>query len=306
MKLNTLIVALFVAGVIWVCLPRLSQGQTAGITVIATMYTCDNHPRNPMYPCGPLRWGGNRNSAGMACPVSWRNRKMEVPGYGVLRCDDTGAYDTWNGLPHIDIRVSSYEQAAAFGFRRMVIYPTGASTAAAPAPTARAVVPAAPAAPVVPVAPVAAVVAPAAPAAPVAAVAAPVTPAAPVAAIAVPSMGVASADAAIGLAKTLAPAGDASTAQARSLTLNNARIHFAQIVEGVAFPADQPLWIVTMWVPAEHVPAGTVSRPDANAPVAARFFVFNPWDGTLLSESYVSAGVIETMGWLQSEPLHLP
>lgn len=99
--------------------PASTQTQT--ILVIATNYTCENHPLNPMYPCGPLRWGGDIWSAGMACPVQWKDRWFRVPGYGTLRCDDTGAYDYWDGLPHIDIRVATYDGAMRFGVQRMEI-----------------------------------------------------------------------------------------------------------------------------------------------------------------------------------------
>jgi hypothetical protein len=94
-----------------------------------------------MYPCGVLRWGGNIHSAGLACPAEWRNRLIEVPGYGVRRCDDTPARGYINGLPHVDLRVSSFAEARRIGIQRMTIYAAdgrveGIAEAPAPSPTA--------------------------------------------------------------------------------------------------------------------------------------------------------------------------
>jgi len=40
----------------------------------------------------------------------------------LLACDDSGRYDSLYGLPHLDIRVGSYDEAIAFGIREMVVY----------------------------------------------------------------------------------------------------------------------------------------------------------------------------------------
>lgn len=138
MKLNIPFAALMVAALLWLGVSQLSQSEAAapeGIVVHATSYTCDAHPRNPMHPCGPLRWGGDVYSPGMACPVSWRNRYFEVPGYGTLRCDDTPR-DGWiNGLAHIDIRLPTYAAARRFGVQRITIYPVDSPTSRATLPT---------------------------------------------------------------------------------------------------------------------------------------------------------------------------
>lgn len=103
-------------------LTALTWDRRVPYEVFASSYTCEPSSRNPMHPCGPLRWGGDVNAPGMACPVAWRDRIMEVPGFGRLRCDDTPAQDYLYGLPHIDIRVSTVNQALQIGVQRMVIY----------------------------------------------------------------------------------------------------------------------------------------------------------------------------------------
>lgn len=133
MKMNIVVAALALALAALVAMPQASSSAGEAYTVMATAYTCDPHPSNP-FRCGVLRWGGDLNAPGMACPVTWKNRYMEVPGYGVRRCDDTGAYDYLRGLPHIDIRVATYEEARAFGVRRMTIYAAGGASAT-PVPT---------------------------------------------------------------------------------------------------------------------------------------------------------------------------
>lgn len=92
------------------------------VEVIATSYTCQDHPSNAMFPCNTTRWGADPLTEGMACPVLWARMGFFVPGRGVLTCDDSGRYDSLYGLPHLDIRVGSYDEAVAFGIRRMVIY----------------------------------------------------------------------------------------------------------------------------------------------------------------------------------------
>ncbi len=137
MKLNMVLVALFVTllGGLWSASAPATHAEEGdgGIRVSATAYTCDVHPRNPMSGCSRLRWGGNINNPGMACPVEWRNREFVVAGYGTLRCDDTGRYDIWDGLPHIDIRMSTWEETRAWGVRTITIYPAEAQATVAAA-----------------------------------------------------------------------------------------------------------------------------------------------------------------------------
>lgn len=130
MKRNNLI--LFGMAITMLALTALTWTKPTAYQVLATSYTCETTPRNPMHPCGPLRWGGNVNSPGMACPVEWRDRIMEVPGFGPLRCDDTPAQDYLHGLPHIDIRVPTVDQALQIGVQRMIVY---AADIVPPAPT---------------------------------------------------------------------------------------------------------------------------------------------------------------------------
>lgn len=130
MKRNILILFCVVMTVLG--LTGLTWNRGVAYQVFASSYTCEPTPRNPMYPCGPLRWGGNVNTPGLACPVAWRDRIMDVPGFGRLRCDDTPAQDYLYGLPHIDIRVSTVNQALQIGVQRMVIY---SADSAQPVPT---------------------------------------------------------------------------------------------------------------------------------------------------------------------------
>lgn len=132
MKRNILI--LFCVMMTTLALTALTWDTRTSYEVFASSYTCEPSPHNPMHPCGPLRWGGNVNAPGMACPVAWRDRIMEVPGFGRLRCDDTPAQDYLHGLPHIDIRVSTVHQALQIGVQRMVIYSVGSTVKPAPTP----------------------------------------------------------------------------------------------------------------------------------------------------------------------------
>jgi hypothetical protein len=313
MKLKITLIAIVCAASVWLLRPQQSEGQQTSYEVMATMYTCEAHPRNPMHPCGQPRWGGSIHSPGMACPPEWRNRLMVVPGYGTRRCDDTAARPTLRGLPHIDIRVPSYNQAINFGVRRMTIYPAGQTASAAPAPTQRPAptatrVPVATPVPVVtqappvvqPVAPPEEVIAVAADGAGVAvaaqeevvvAAAAPVSPAAVSVVLPAPQS-------AISTAHARAPYGDAQTALARLVRAETAQARFGGVVSWLNLPPTHPVWVVTLWVPPQQVPEGTVAMPDASAEVAARFFAFNALTGELLVDTFVTPGVVETMGWL--------
>ncbi len=129
--LNTLLLVLFLAlvrmGWAGFDLPRVRQlpPPAPAIRVSATAYTCDVHPLNPMNAPGMCRVlaNGSRDvfSRGMACPRGWMGRAFDVPEHGVLVCDDSGAYDRWNGLDHIDIRMTTYEAAREWGTRTIEI-----------------------------------------------------------------------------------------------------------------------------------------------------------------------------------------
>lgn len=92
------------------------------IPTTATAYTCQDHPANRMFPCGTTRWGADPTTEGMACPPEWARMALFVPGRGVLTCDDTPRHSTLYGLPHIDIRARSYDEAIAWGIKEIVIY----------------------------------------------------------------------------------------------------------------------------------------------------------------------------------------
>jgi hypothetical protein len=203
----------------------------------------------------------------MACPVAWRNRYMEVPGYGILRCDDTGRYDHWNGLPHIDIRVSSYAQAARYGVRRITIY-----SASAPARGQSAAAPAAPG---------------------------------DAASSASAPTATTTQEGALALARTVAPKGDANTAMVRLLRADTARQHFPALLNDLNLAPTTPLWVVTIWTPPTTIPAGAVAEPDADAGIAARYLVFRPESSEPLVDKYVSMDVLERMGWLASDSIEL-
>ena len=92
------------------------------VIVTATAYTCENHPDNRMYPCNTTRWGYDPLQPGAACPTTWAHTAIYVPKRGVMTCDDSGAYDTLYGLPHVDIRMGSHEEAVQWGIREIVVY----------------------------------------------------------------------------------------------------------------------------------------------------------------------------------------
>jgi hypothetical protein len=92
------------------------------VTVTATFYTCQNVAANPMFPCALTRDGTNPALPGMACPLSWLGRVYQVPEFGALRCDDTGAHDYLRGLPHVDIRVPTYAAAVRGGIGEREIW----------------------------------------------------------------------------------------------------------------------------------------------------------------------------------------
>lgn len=89
------------------------------VTAFVTAYSCEAHPNNPMGGlCGAPRWGqpGDQWSPGLACPVEWQGYTVRVRGY-VYRCDDTPRNSYIEGMPHLDERVSSYDEAIGLGIR---------------------------------------------------------------------------------------------------------------------------------------------------------------------------------------------
>ncbi|HBY97492.1 MAG TPA: hypothetical protein DEP84_26720 [Chloroflexi bacterium] len=249
MKSKTMIIALCSAAMAWAGMPKRSFGESQIYEVIVTAYTCEENSNNPMHPCGPLRWGGDRYGPGMACPVEWRDRAMDVPGYGIRRCDDTPRDGYLDGLPHIDLRVPTVAEAKRIGVRRMIIQPANG----------------------------------------------------------LPSENSGSANAlatqadAISLAHTMVADGDVNTAMARLLRTARAREYFPTLLTAVDLPAEHPVWVVTLWVPANEIPEGAVAQPDASAEIAARCFLFDAQSGALVTDAFVSKDVLETLGWLSQD-----
>lgn len=279
MRFVSVISMLCLAAVLWVMVPTNTQGQGEGILVTATAYTCDNHPNNPMYPCGPLRWGGDKWGPGMACPVSWKNQYYVVPGFGTLRCDDTGAYDYYYGRPHIDIRVSTYEYAYAFGVQRMTIYPANGSSSSSSSGSASSAQ---------------SVAAPTQTATPVPPTATPIPPTPTPAPLDDSQM-------ALARAQEIAPFGDSDTAIVRLVTLRTINKHLPFLSEELDVALDQLVWIVTLWQPESKIPDEAKALPDSNEPVAAQLFVLNPKNGDVLAQPYVTYDVLFTLGWLPSD-----
>lgn len=83
--------------------------------VTVTGYSCQRGYATTT--CKHTRWGGDVYGWGAACPESWRGRVLVIEGADVppLVCDDTAAYETWNGLPLIDIRFPTTADADAWG-----------------------------------------------------------------------------------------------------------------------------------------------------------------------------------------------
>ena len=122
MHWKILLAALAFAAIVLGSLPRNSSGAPEGYTVVMTAYTCEAHPNNPMYPCGPLRWGGNIYARGIACLEEWRGWHVEVPGFGTYRCDDTIGRPYYNGTPRVDLRVPTLAEALHIGRRYVTVY----------------------------------------------------------------------------------------------------------------------------------------------------------------------------------------
>jgi hypothetical protein len=92
------------------------------VPVLATSYTCQDHPANNMFPCNTTRWGVDPAMDGMACPSDWARMGLFVPTQGLLTCDDSSRHDTLYGLPHVDLRVVTYDEAVTWGIKEIVVY----------------------------------------------------------------------------------------------------------------------------------------------------------------------------------------
>ena len=181
------------------------------------------------------------------------------------RCDDTGAYDYYNGRPHVDIRVSTWAEAYRFGIRRIVIYPASSNAAATTAPTATAS---------------------ALPSPTELALGLPVT----------------TTEGALARVTAAEPQGDSSTAQVKWLRLKTAREHFPSLVEDIEGSGDRALWVVTLWVPPSSYEQWTQAVPSPGRGIAGRFFVLDAGTGEILLRQYISPDITEIMGWLPSDP----
>lgn len=95
--------------------------EATPIRVTLTGYTCEAHPQNAMYPCNVTRWGATPTSAGLACPPEWRGRELFFGGQW-LRCDDTPYHSIIYGLPHVDARVATYQEAMQIGVQEATLY----------------------------------------------------------------------------------------------------------------------------------------------------------------------------------------
>ena len=115
----------FLIAVLIAFLFPLSGHASPGIPVTATAYSCEAHPDNPMFSpgmCIVTAHGGDPHQPGIACPDDWAGRVYYVPGFGRLICDDTPYRRTLFGLPHVDIRVPTYQMALVVGIGEMWIY----------------------------------------------------------------------------------------------------------------------------------------------------------------------------------------
>jgi len=117
-----------------------SLTETPGIVAFVTHYTCEYHGRNSMATtpgsCLHTADGSNPFLPGLACPDrSWLGRWVEIPGYGLLRCDDVPYLSEIYGLPHFDVRLvgeGAFLRAEQLGAGEMTIYPVQESPHALP------------------------------------------------------------------------------------------------------------------------------------------------------------------------------
>jgi hypothetical protein len=99
-----------------------SEGDNAAsatlqsVTAYVSAYTCQPVAANPMNPCNTTRWGSDPFTHGAACPESWAWRRVLVGGVW-YDCDDTPRHSFIDGLPHIDLRLSTYTAAVRWGIQ---------------------------------------------------------------------------------------------------------------------------------------------------------------------------------------------
>lgn len=83
-------------------------------------YSCDNHPDNPMHPCGKFRDGSTPDPSlhGLvaACPLERLGQSVWVDGWGVLRCVDTPRTPYVDGMAHIDV-FTTFPEAEVWGIQ---------------------------------------------------------------------------------------------------------------------------------------------------------------------------------------------
>lgn len=107
--------------------PATPTGLSEPQAVTLTAYTCETHPSNPMNVpgmCLATAYGNDPLTIGVACPPAWRGRTLLIEGfaqYGAVDCDDTGKYDEWRGLPHLDLRVATVDEANQIGIQTVWI-----------------------------------------------------------------------------------------------------------------------------------------------------------------------------------------
>lgn len=104
--------------------PTVTRAQE--VTIRLTKYSCQPHKDNAMSNsegmCIVTASGGSVWTSGAACPAAWMGSWLEVGGQ-VVRCDDLSSlsYTTWNGLFHVDLRVSEYAAAADYGVQTITV-----------------------------------------------------------------------------------------------------------------------------------------------------------------------------------------
>lgn len=108
-----------------------SPVENPGTLAFITFYTCVHHPANAMTTtpgsCRQTADGSDPMLPGLACPDrTWLGRRVEIPGYGLLRCDDVPNRRVIKGLLHFDVRLvgsDAYTRALELGALEMVVYP---------------------------------------------------------------------------------------------------------------------------------------------------------------------------------------
>jgi hypothetical protein len=84
-----------------------------------------------------------------------------------------------------------------------------------------------------------------------------------------------------------------------------AREHFPELLQEVNLPAEQPIWLVSIWVPPSSIPEGSQATPDPQAEINARLLVFDAKSSTLLADRYIAFDTVEKIGWLASDNIAL-